>query len=207
MSLAQIRSLCQRMIKLTAGKMAKTHAQDAAEYIGIWSKLIQDNQLTEDQAPVAAANGKEALAKLDDARSAGLADTEQIEVYGGRTISVSDAREQIVYIQGESEKVANKNKATEEAQYQPFREVLTGDKLALYNERIKSYKLYGIGGRVLRTPQDYATSTLWCDSGVNRDGIVPIWEVACWHFRGMTKLGDVVTRSGEGESAPSSAYH
>jgi hypothetical protein len=206
MSLSQLKFLCQRMISMTGGKMAKSEAEDAAQYVGIWLKLVQDGKLSQIQAPIAAENGKQALAKLDRARAAGLSDNEQIEVVGGRTISVSDAREQIVYLQGEAEKVANSNKAAEEAQYEPFRQVLSGDKLALYNGRLKIYSLYGAAGLRLKTPQDYAISPIWCESGVNRNGIMPMWEVSCWSFRGMAKIGGPVTRTGQGETAPSSAY-
>ena len=94
----------------------------------------------------------------------------------------------------------------EEAQYEPFRKVLSGDKLGLYNDRLKKYKLYGAGGKVLKTPEDYRNSPLWCTTGVDRDGIVPVWSVDCWHFKGMTKEGPVTTRTGNGDEAPSSAF-
>jgi len=83
----------------------------------------------------------------------------------------------------------------EEAQYEPFRKVLSGDKLILYNDRLKNYKLYGAGGRVLKTPEAYRDSTLWCTTGVDREGIVPVWSVDCWHFKGMTKVGAVESRT------------
>ena len=50
------------------------------------------------------------------------------------------------------QKVFGELTAQEEAQYEPFRKVLSGDKLDLYNRRLKSYKLYGLGGKVLKTP-------------------------------------------------------
>jgi hypothetical protein len=83
---------------------------------------------------------------------------------------------------------------------------LGGDKLSLYNERLKKYKLYGAGGRVLNSPEDYRDSPLWCTTGVDREGIVPVWSVDCWHFRGMTMVGSVASRSGTGDEAPSSAF-
>ena len=96
--------------------------------------------------------------------------------------------------------------AEEEAQYEPFRKVLSGDKLRIYNDRLKKYKLYGAGGRVLKTPEDYRDSALWCTTGVDRDGVVPVWSVDCWHFKGMAMVGTVTSKTGEGDEAPSSAF-
>jgi len=120
---------------------------------------------------------------------------------------LSEAREMCVYVRDASTKQNKADVAAEEAQYEPFRKLLSGDKLRLFNERLKGYELYGAGGRVLRSPEAVRDSPLWCTSGVNRDGIVPVWSVDCWHFQGMAKVGTVTTRTGSGDQAPSSAYH
>ena len=104
------------------------------------------------------------------------------------------------------QKVFGELTAQEEAQYEPFRKVLSGDKLDLYNRRLKSYKLYGPAGRVLDTPEQYRDSAVWCTTGVDREGIVPVWSVDCWHFRGMTLIGTVVSRTGTGDAAPAFAF-
>jgi hypothetical protein len=111
-----------------------------------------------------------------------------------------------IYVRDEAQKVVDQQTAAEEAQYEPFRKLLSGDKLRIYNDRLKRYKVYGAGGKVLRTPEDYRDSSLWCSTGVDREGIVPIWSVDCWHFQGMSKVGSVTSRSGEGDEAPSSAF-
>jgi hypothetical protein len=48
---------------------------------------------------------------------------------------------------------------------------------------------------------------VWCTTGVDRSGIVPVWSVDCWHFKGMAKVGSVESRTGSGDEAPSSAFH
>ena len=112
-----------------------------------------------------------------------------------------------VRVRDAGQKVFGDLTAAEEAQYEPFRQILSGDKLTLYNSRLKKYKLYGLSGKVLKTPEHYRDSNVWCTTGVDRSGIVPVWSVDCWHFKGMTKLGSVESRTGSGDEAPSSAFH
>ena len=111
-----------------------------------------------------------------------------------------------VYVRDTAQKIVDKGKAAEDAQYEPFRKLLSGDKLRVYNDRLKIYNVYGAGGKVLRTPEDYRDSALWCTTGVDRGGILPVWSVDCWRFRAMTMIGSVVSRTGTGDEAPSSAF-
>jgi len=151
-------------------------------------------------------DGKTCLAKIDEALANGLAASTVVETYKGK-MTISEAREMCVSVRDAGQKVFGDLTEAEEAQYEPFRKVLSGDKLNLYNDRLKSYKLYGAAGKVLKTPADYRDSLLWCTTGVDRDGIVPVWSVDCWHFKGMTKVGSVTSRTGTGDEAPSSAFH
>ncbi len=48
-----------------------------------------------------------------------------------------------VKVRDAGQKVFGDLTAAEEAQYEPFRKILTGDKLSLYNDLLKKYKLYG----------------------------------------------------------------
>jgi len=121
-------------------------------------------------------------------------------------ITITEARAMCVRVRDAGQKVFGDLTAAEEAQYEPFRKILSGDKLSLYNDRLKKYKLYGGGGRVLKTPEAYRDSTLWCTTGVDHEGIVPVWSVDCWHFKGMTRVGSVESRTGSGDEAPSSAF-
>ena len=205
MSLAQIKALCQRALRLTGGDMGKGQAQAAAQYISIWLKLLNNGSIDKTQAEVATETGKTALAEIDEARANGLSDDERIEVFD-RTMTVGEAREQIVYIQSEIGKINAKNIAEQEAKYAPFRAALTGDKLALYNSRMLHSGVYGAGGHLLKTPQEYAGSTVWCEWSVDRNTIVASWALGCWHFKGMTRVGNVVNRSGLGDTPPASAF-
>ena len=150
-------------------------------------------------------DGQTCINKIDEALAKGLAASTVVETHKGN-MTISEAREMCVSARDAGQKVFGDLTAAEEAQYEPFRKVLSGDKLRIYNDRLKKYKLYGAGGRVLKTPEDYRDAALWCTTGVDRDGIVPIWSVDCWHFKGMAMVGSVTSKTGEGDEAPSSAF-
>ena len=198
-------------IKLMSGRIARVAAlSNAAQAItnaSVWPKYIADGTINEElQAKGALEASKFCVAKVDEALANGVADSTEIEGLDQK-MTLTEGREMCVYVRDEAQKVVDKQTAAEEAQYEPFRKLLTGDKLSAYNNRLKRYKVYGAGGKVLRTPEDYRNSPLWCTAGVNRDGIVPVWSVDCWHFQGMSKVGSVTTRTGDGDDAPSSAFH
>ena len=202
MTLAEIKAMCARIAKVAA----LSNAAQAITNASAWPKYIADGTINQElQAKGALEASKFCVAKVDEALANGLADSTEVEGLDQK-MSLADGREMCVYVRGEAQKVVDKQTAAEEAQYEPFRKLLSGDKLSLYNDRLKKYKVYGSGGRVLRTPEDYRDSALWCSSGVNRDGIVPVWSVDCWHFQGMSKAGSVRTRTGDGDEAPSSAF-
>jgi hypothetical protein len=172
----------------------------------IWVDWKPDDSLyPKEEGKQALEDGKTCIDKIDEALSKGLAASTVVETQN-RKMTISEAREMCVKVRDAGQKVFGDLTATEEAQYEPFRKVLSGDKLSLYNERLKKYKLYGAGGKVLKTPEAYRDSPLWCTTGVDREGIVPVWSVDCWHFKGMKMVGSVESRTSEGDEAPSSAF-
>jgi hypothetical protein len=151
-------------------------------------------------------DGKRCIDKIDEALSKGLAGSTELETNKGK-MTITEARAMCVKVRDAGQKVFGDLTATEEAAYESYRKILSGDKLNLYNDRLKKYKLYGAGGRVLKTPEDYRDSVLWCTTGVDREGLVPVWSVDCWHFKGMSQVGAVTSKTGNGDEAPSSAFH
>jgi hypothetical protein len=194
----------------TALVIAQKVAKDLDDAISSASNWVgwkaEDTFYPKEDGKKALADGKTCIDKIDEALSKGLAATTVVETPKGK-MTISEARDMCVSVRDAGQKVFGDLTATEEAQYEPFRKVLSGDKMNLYNERLKKYKLYGAGGKVLKTPEDYRESPLWCTTGVDRDGVVPVWSVDCWHFKGMTKAGSVESRTGTGDQAPSSAFH
>lgn len=165
----------------------------------------EDSMYPKEDGKLALENGKTCLEKLDEAVAKGLPESSEVDTVKGK-MTITDARAMCIKVRDAGQRVFGDLTAAEEAQYEPFRKVLSGDRLNLYNDRLKKYKLYGAGGKVLKTPEDYRDSPLWCTTGVNREGIVPVWSVDCWHFKGMAKVGSVESRTGTGDQAPSSAF-
>ena len=202
MTLAEIKTMSERIARVAAA----SNAAQAIVNTTSWPKYIADGTIKEElQAKGALETSKHCVAKVDEALANGVSPEAEIGD-GDARMTFAEGREMCIYVRDTAQGVVDKQTAAEEAQYEPFRKLLSGDKLSIYNSRLKRYKLYGSGGRVLRTPADYRDSPLWCTSGVNRDGIVPVWSVDCWHFQGMTKAGSVTTRTGDGDDAPSSAF-
>jgi hypothetical protein len=175
---------------------------EASNWVG-WK--AEDTFYPKEDGKKALEDGKRCIDKIDEALSKGLAASTEVETPKGK-MTISQAREMCVSVRDAGQKVFGELVAEEEAAYEPFRKILTGDKLSLYNDRLKKYKVYGAGGKELKTPEAYRDSPLWCTTGVDREGIVPVWSVACWHFKGMSRVGSVETRTGSGDEAPSSAF-
>lgn len=193
----------------TALVMAQKVAKDLDDAISSASNWVgwkaEDTFYPKEDGKKALADGRTCIDKIDEALSKGLAASTVVETNKGK-MTISEAREMCVSVRDAGQKVFGDLTAAEAAQYEPFRKVLSGDKLSLYNDRLKKYKLYGAGGKVLKTPEDYRDSPLWCTTGVGREGLAPVWSVDCWHFKGMTKVGSVESRTGTGDEAPSSAF-
>ncbi|HEY3025462.1 MAG TPA: hypothetical protein VGJ55_04835 [Pyrinomonadaceae bacterium] len=189
--------------------MAQKISKDLDDAISSASNWVgwkaEDTFYPKEDGKKALEDGKTCIEKIDEALSRGLAASTVVETHKGN-MTISEAREMCVAVRDAGQKVFGDLTEAEEAQYEPFRKVLGGDKLNLYNDRLKKYKLYGAGGRVLKTPEQYRDSALWCTTGVDREGILPVWSVDCWHFKGMTKVGSVEERTGTGDEAPSSAF-
>ena len=203
MTLAEIKTMCGQIAKVAAA----SNARQAIVNTSSWPKYIADGTINEElQAKGALETSKFCVRKVDEALANGVSPDADI---GEKDLKMtfSEGREMCIYVRDTAQGVVDKQTAAEEAQYEPFRKLLSGDKLSIYNNRLKRYKVYGSGGRLLRTPQDYRDSPLWCTTGVDREGIVPVWSVDCWHFQGMSKVGSVTTRTGDGDEAPSSAFH
>ena len=204
-----IAALLCLVLSVTALVVAQKVAKDLEDAINSASNWVgwkaDDSLYPKEDGKKALEDGKTCIDKIDEAVSKGLAESIEVETYKGK-MTITEARKMCVAVRDAGQKVFGDLTGAEEAKYEPFRNVLSGDKLSIYNDRLKKYKLYGAGGKVLKTPDDYRDSPLWCTTGVDREGIVPLWSVDCWHFKGMTKVGSVESRSGTGDQAPSSAF-
>src|SRR5439155_20741054 len=97
--------------------------------------------------------------------------------------------------------------ATEKKGYAPYLKALTGDKVKMFWDKrmLGGENWYGHGGKRLKTPADFAASSVWYYYVVDRNGATPRWEVEGWVFSGAKKIG-VYDTSGAGDTPPSSAF-
>ena len=146
--------LCM-VLSATALVMAQKIAKDLDDAISAASNWVgwkpDDTLYPKEDGKKALEDGKTCIVKIDEALSKGLAASTVVETYKGK-MTITEAREMCVSVRDAGQKVFGDLTEAEEAQYEPFRKLLSGDKLNIYNERLKKYKLYGAGGKVLSTP-------------------------------------------------------
>ncbi|HEY2975244.1 MAG TPA: hypothetical protein VGJ48_22200, partial [Pyrinomonadaceae bacterium] len=151
--------------------MAQKISKDVDDAINSASNWVgwkpEDSFYPKEDGKKALEDGQICIEEIDEALSKGLAASTMVETHKGN-MTISEAREMCVSARDAGQKVFGDLTAAEEAQYEPFRKVLNGDKLSIYNDRLKKYKLYGAGGKVLKTPEDYRESPVWCTTGVDR---------------------------------------
>ena len=100
-----------------------------------------------------------------------------------------------------------KQKAAEAAKWGPYEAVLADDKLATFNLTYKvGMNVWGPKKKSLEKPADFKAAPTWYTVGVNREGIVPRWDVSGTKFKGNKKIGDAKSKSGNGETPPASAF-
>ena len=206
LSLAELRSLCEKLSSSAGKEDSLRKATQAAIQASGWpGRIAEGEDFSGPNARVAADAAKECIKAIDEALASKNPGSTVIELIGDNKMTLTEAREMCVYVRDKATKQVSSDVAAEEALYEPFRKLLSSDRLYVYNEW-KNRKIYTTGGRLLRTPESYRDATVWCSVGVNRDGIIPVWDMDCWRFRGMTQVGDLIKKNGTGDEPPSSAF-
>src|SRR5215472_9717424 len=125
--------LCASIV--VAQKIAKDldDAITAASSYADWKPA--DSMYPKEDGKLALENGKSCIDKIDVAVSGGLNESTVVETPKGK-LTITQAREMCVRVRDAGQKVFGDLTAAEEAQYEPFRQVLNADKLTLYNNRL-----------------------------------------------------------------------
>ena len=88
----------------------------------------------------------------------------------------------------------------------PFRRVLAGDKLAVFDaERLAEREVWGPGCSArLRTPADFKAAPVWNEVDLEDDWRTKeqVWSVWQWTFSGMKRLTGPSVREGDGTPMP-----
>ena len=207
MALSELRSLFERVSGVAGKDDSLRTARQAAINASDWPQRISQmgKEFGGPHARVAAAAANDCIGSIDKALAGGNQQSTQITLIGDSKMTLSDAREMCVYVRDAANKQAKADVAADEALYAPFRKLLSGDKLNRY-DKWKNRKIYATGGRILTTPESYRDAPVWCSVGVNRSGIIPVWDMDCWRFKGMTQAGGLIKKNGTGDEPPSSAF-
>ena len=147
---------------------------------------------------------KDLEAALSETVAAGVPDETIITTHQEKTYTLGEIKREVGQIAAAQKTSGDRFKAAEEAKWRPFTSVLKGDRLALYN-KYKVGVLYGVGGRLLDTPQEFQTTPMMATLTVDQSGVVNRWNMTIYRFRG-DKIIATQTKSGWGNDAPSSEY-
>jgi hypothetical protein len=208
LTLSEVKAMCATMEQVAGRKYFLIQAEREGNNANTWAQKIANNDLGRN-ADLAVHFGGDCIAAVDRAVGYGVPEATQVEIgfgSGAEKQSLTEVREMCVYVRAAGQKKLEEEKAAEELRFRPFTSVLSDDKLKLFNQRMRDVKVYGHGGRLLRTPADYKTSEVWCEVGVNREGVMPLWEMACWRFQGMKKTSGPITKQGVGDEPPSATF-
>src|ERR1700694_3773862 len=122
-------------LSATALVMAQKVAKDLDDAISSASNWVgwkaEDTFYPKEDGKKALEDGKMCIDKIDDAVSKGLAASTVVETNKGK-MTITEAREMCVAVRDAGQKVFGDLASAEEAKYEPFRKVLSGDKLSLY---------------------------------------------------------------------------
>ncbi len=166
---------------------------------------IESGRTSEAQLALATDGAKACVTAADMALAGGVPGAKAFEV-AGQEMTLAEVKEKCAGASKAAEAIAAKVKAEEEAKFAPWTKALRDDKLKVFNDTYrKGMNVYGGGGRVLKSPEDFKGASAWFTYGVNRDGIQPRWSLDIYRWKGMKKAG-VSTKNGAGDEPPSSAF-
>ncbi|MCU1481191.1 MAG: hypothetical protein JWQ19_1977 [Subtercola sp.] len=148
----------------------------------------------------------------------------------GRSGTLGDLRNRMIALFAAAETRVSASAGGEDAELAPYRALLSGDKLAIFEDHPASGFVYTtIGGQIIRTPEELAQAEYWFFEGptdvpstATVEGVdVPStatvegvdvrvtvrgWRVRGWRFDPEGAIVDTVESSGFGQTAPSSAF-
>lgn len=198
----------------------KTHICVAAFAKGYLDRLAQDGaradtwaeEVTHQTAHAGLGKdfGERCLRSTEAALKAGVSTSVEIELAGsGKRFLLGEMKEKVCLraISAGTTQMA-KNQAAAAARIEPYVKVITGDKLRIFKDSpIPGYQYYTSGKRVIETPQDLASSRVWCFEGVENQGYLhEKWTVHCWKFDSSGQQVKEYRKSGYGVKAPASAF-
>jgi len=124
------------------------------------------------------------------------------------TVTLGEAKAKICQaLQQQCDSMKAAFAAAREAKIAPFRAVLKGDRMKVFEAQDMAFEsIYGPGGRQLHSPEDFAAAPTWYVVLSSDDGFFYRWTTRGFRVRGNNSAGPPVERNGVGRNPPSSAY-
>jgi hypothetical protein len=190
-------------------------ARDTTYYMDGWvDKLTGDNAMT--YAEEALISATKCTAAVDTAVAYGNGADATVEISAGKrstkTIKLGDIKATLCEpIRAAAQKLLDAAEAAEEAEMEPYKKVLKGDKWTVWEESFGlEVRGTGVGGVDLETPQEFAKAKVWFTSYHGEDSGCAVgesWHLYKWKFKGNKLVGGKPTeKAGCGSSPPTKAY-
>jgi hypothetical protein len=121
--------------------------------------------------------------------------------------TIGEIKSKLASYLGEANKSLEDAVAIDNAKWEPYTKLLTGDRLKFFNDGYRSgSKIFGRGGKYLHTPADFDTAAVMCTRTWGHSGIFETWRVDCWTFRGDKQISGPRSMRGYGNDTPPSAF-
>jgi hypothetical protein len=193
----------------------------AALLLGTWESIFADGQPPYDSSDILKAemvcDEESAYLELREA-AASVADSQPVDLFGEQT-TVGHLRARTAGLFATARARISGAAEAESDSLAPYRALLAGDKLAVFEEHpIGSFVYTTIDRKVIETPDELAEAEYWFFEGplttpgsARVDGVdvtvsVQGWKVLGWRFDGAGAAIDRFETRGQGGSAPISAY-
>jgi hypothetical protein len=121
--------------------------------------------------------------------------------------TIGEIKSKLASYLGQANKSLDNAIAVDNAKWEPFTKLLTGDRLKFFNDSYRGgSNVFGRGGQYLDTPEEFDTAPVMCTRTWGHSGIFETWRIDCWTFRGDRQVSGPRSRSGYGTNTPASAY-
>jgi hypothetical protein len=183
--------------------------RDDAFYFESWNKTLANPDLTDATTPLFEANQCATLA--DSAVAYGNPPEAEVKL-AKSTVKLGDFKATVCEpVRAAAQKIMDAAAAERDAAMAPFRKLLKGDKLAVWEETFGlDARGTGVGGVDLETPEDFAKANVWFTSYSGEDGGCAVgssWHLYRYKFKGSKLVGGKPTeKTGCGTSPPAKAY-
>jgi hypothetical protein len=201
--LSSVRAFCE-------GITGHARAKDMSSSLALYDGWLQKLSNPKHNSPAEMNAGYLQVPKCEKAVDEALAASPPTTVVRLKksTVTLGEAKVKICQaLQQQCDSMKAAFAAAREAKIAPFRAVLKGDRMKVFEAQDMAFEsIYGPGGRQLHTPEEFAAAPTWYVVLSSDDGVFYRWTTRGFRFRGNNSAGPPVEKNGIGRNPPSAAY-